>query len=154
MSEPVQREDVSAATALKRLDDHEAPTAVGTRNVEKVLKRRAKTTTLIDDASLCGRDAWLGGIVGSASAAGDHSSPIRVIATASTTARALAAEPRGEAASQTRWLAQPENHDYFRGPASARGAALLAIPRAKLSASPHSKRPCSNVGFSPVLGRR
>ena len=37
MSEPVQREDVSAATALKRLDDHEAPTAVGIRNVEKVL---------------------------------------------------------------------------------------------------------------------
>jgi hypothetical protein len=63
---------------------------------------------------LAGGDAWPGDAAASASAVEDYSAPTRVTAAASASARRPAAEGQ-QGASQARWLARPENHDYFLG---------------------------------------
>jgi hypothetical protein len=79
------------------------------------LSRADTPTTFADDAPLAGGDAWPGDAVASASPAESYRPDPRNLRH-----QRYCSEPAcraaKKAASQARWLARPENHDYFRGP--------------------------------------
>jgi hypothetical protein len=58
-----------------------------------------------------------------------------------------------KAASQARWLAQPENHDYFRGPVHlARSRAWRARPPGYWRKSPRPRTASKDVSTTQTIG--
>src|SRR4029434_7189841 len=113
--------------------------------------RRERASACVDDAPLAGGDAWPGDAAASASAAESYSAPIRVICATSATARSLPAERRGKP--QARWLAQPENHDYFRGPVHlARSRAWRARHTGYWRKSPRPRTAPKDVSTTQAIG--
>jgi hypothetical protein len=125
----------------------------GALRLPRCVYRERTRQHLIDDGPLAGGDAWPGDAAASASAAESYSAPIRVICATSAIVRSLACRAARKAASQARWLAQPENHDYFRGPVHlARSRAWRARPPGYWRKSPRPRTASKDVSTTQTIG--